>query len=151
MTSPPHSLQATFYRTALLLGLVGGDAVHRWAERVIQIERDPPKAFVEIVSVPIADLSGLRHALWPLVIEPDPAAVIEAILGLLYADLEGGPRSLDDTLTILRQMRSLLRLPSDIYADMNATLVTYATSQERRVVVEWLQRFAHSRIEQLER
>jgi hypothetical protein len=142
-------LLATYYRTALLLGLVRGDDVHRWVERVIEQEPDPPKAFFEIASVAADDLSGLRHALWPLVIEPDPAAVIETIFGLLHADLVGERRTFDDTLTILRQMRSLLRLPPDLYADMNATLVTYATSQQRQVVVEWLQRFARSRIEQL--
>lgn len=147
MTAPPHALRATYFRTALLLGLVRGDDVHRWAERVIDRERDPPKAFFDIVSVPADDLTGLRHALWPLVIDPEPATVIEAILSLLYADLMGERRNFDDTLTILRQMRSLLRLPPEIYANLNATLVTYATSQQERVISEWLHQFAQSRIE----
>jgi hypothetical protein len=44
-------------------------------------------------------------------------------------------------------MRSLLRLPPEIYANLNATLVTYATSQQQRVIAEWLHQFAQSRIE----
>jgi len=31
-----HSLEATYYRTALLLGLIRGDVVHRWAEQAIE-------------------------------------------------------------------------------------------------------------------
>jgi len=144
----PHSLLATYYRTALLLGLARGDDVHRWAERVIEVEHDPPKALFEIVSVAADDLTGLRHALWPLVVEPDPPAVIEAILGVLYADLLGERRTFEDTLAILRQMRGLLRLPPETYAQLNATLVTYATSQQQHVIAGWLDRFAQSRIEE---
>src|SRR5437899_7640347 len=38
------SLEATCYRTALLLGLIRGNVVHRWAEQVI--ERESPSAGV---------------------------------------------------------------------------------------------------------
>ena len=143
----PHALRATYYRTALLLGLVRGSDVHRWAELVIERECEPPKAFFEIVSAPVGDLSALRHALWPLVIEPEPAAVIDAILGMLYVDLVGERRNLEDTLTILRQMRSLLRLPAETYAHLNDMLVRYAASHQQQVIAEWLHQFAESRIE----
>jgi hypothetical protein len=64
---------------------------------------------------------------------------IEPILTVLCADLVGERRTFDDTLTILRQMRSLL--PPEICANMNATLVAYASSHQRESVIEWLKQF----------
>ena len=89
-----YSLEATYYRTALLLGLIRGDIVLRWAEHVIQQDPDPLPAFFEVVSVPPVDWSALRHALWPLVREPAPPAVLDSILGLLHEDLATGRESL---------------------------------------------------------
>ena len=80
-------LEATYYRVALLLGLVRGDVVHRWAEQAIDREPEPLPELIEIVSAPSTDLSALRHALWPVVIEPVPRVVFEALFGLLHADL----------------------------------------------------------------
>jgi hypothetical protein len=138
-----YSLDATYYRTALLLGLVSGDVVHSWAERAIEDAPEPPRALIEAVSAPPTDLSALRHALWPLVTEPEPSEVLEALLGLLHADLSSRRRGLVDTLTVLRQMRSLLRLPAPMYAELNSALVAYADSgRQEGVVVEWLARFA---------
>jgi hypothetical protein len=118
-----YAEEATYYRTALLLGLVSGDTVHEWAQKVIEQDPDPQQPFFEIVSIPADDLSGLRYALWPLVIEPEPPTVLEAILGLLHQDLATGARGYGDTVTIIRQMRSMLRLPQTMYAALNATLV----------------------------
>ena len=142
-----YSLEATFYRTALLLGLVTGDCVHRWAEKAIEREAEPSPAFFELMSVPTSDLTGLRHALWPLVIDPDPPAVLEVIFGRLRADLAGDQRDLKDTLTIIRQMRSMLRLPPRVYAALNAMFVTYAENPQRVVIEEWLGQFSRSSIE----
>jgi hypothetical protein len=140
-----HPLEATYYRTALLLGIIPGHAVQRWAVHVIEHEPEPPSAFFEVALVPSGDLSGLRDALWPLVVEPDPPTVLEAILGLLHADLSSGRRGLNDTITILRQMRSMLRLPAGIYAALNAALVAHAAeSAHRTAIAEWLQQFAAS-------
>jgi hypothetical protein len=61
-----YSLEATYLRTALLLGLVRGDFVHRWAEQVIEREAVPSQTFIDIVSASPSDLSALRHALWPV-------------------------------------------------------------------------------------
>ena len=142
MTERLYPLEATYYRTALLLGLVQGDTVHRWAEQAIDREPEPPAAFFEIVSVPPGDLTRLRHALWPLVIDPEPPAVLETVLGLLHADLVADRRALHDTLAILRQMRSMLRLPAALYAALNATLVAYAHDPQRAVILEWLGQFS---------
>ena len=151
MTERFYPLEATYYRTALLLGLVQGDTVHRWAEQAIDREPEPPAAFFEIVSVPAGDLTSLRHALWPLVIDPEPPAVLEAMFGLLHADLVADRRSLEDTLAILRQMRSMLRLPSALYAALNAMLVEYAHAHDRQraVILKWLGNFSRSEFERL--
>ena len=73
-------IEATYYHTALLLGLVQGDAVHRWAERLIEREPAPPHEILELVLIPATDLSAMRHALWPLVIDPEPPEVLRGIL-----------------------------------------------------------------------
>jgi hypothetical protein len=102
----------------------------------------PSPAFFEIASLPPTDLSGLRSAVWPLVLEPDPPDVLRAILGLVHADLASGRRQLADTLTVLRQMRSMLRLPPSLYADLNAALVEQADpSAERNAIARWLRQF----------
>jgi hypothetical protein len=145
-----YSLEATYYRTALLLGLVRGEVVHRWVEQVIEHDPEPPPAFVEVASAPPEDLSALRDALWPLVAEPEPTPVLEAVLGLLHEDLASGRRGLKDTLTILRQMRSMLRLPADLYSGLNAALVASVTESAGGLpIVRWLQQFARSGVAQL--
>jgi hypothetical protein len=109
---------------------------------VIEQDADPSQAFFEIVSVPADDLSGLRQALWPLVIEPEPPAVLEAVFGLLHDDLAAGRRGYTDTLTVVRQMRSMLRLPRGIYEALNAALVAQAQDPEGTAFTTWLQGFA---------
>ena len=63
-----YSLQATYYRTALLLGIVRGDLVKNWADEIIERDPEPPPAFFDLVTVRAHDLSALRLALWPIVI-----------------------------------------------------------------------------------
>jgi len=129
---------ATFYRTALLLGLVPGADVHRWAEQAIEHRRQPHDALFDIVSVPADDLTGLRNALWPLAIDPEPAAVLHRIFDLLHEDMRTHRREPADILTILRQMRSMLRLPPAIYANLNAMLVEYAKDHDAARVMQFL-------------
>ncbi len=143
-----HAQAATYFRTALLLGLVRGDVVQQWATAVIEREPSPPPAFFDLVSVAPDDLSELRHALWPLVTEPPPAGVLQALLGRLHQQLASGGRSLADTLTVLRQMRSMLRLPADLYADLNAAMVAHAAAADRGATLTvWLSQFAQARID----
>jgi len=136
---------------ALLLGVVRGEVVHRWAEQAIEREPEPPRELIEVLSIPATDLSAMRYALWPLVAEPEPLEVLEALLGLLAADLSSGRRGLMDTLTVLRHMRSMVRLPAPMYADLNAVLVGYAASGRRaEVIVDWLAHFAQSVVDPLQ-
>ena len=119
-----------------------GDAVLRWADEIIATDPHPPAVFFDIVSVDPGDLSGMRHALWPLTIEPDPQEVLETIFGQLSADLEGGRRGLADTLTVVRQMRSMLKLPPALYADLNAALVAHVADEEAGASLSaWLGQF----------
>ena len=93
-----YSVEATYYRTALLLGLI---------------------------------------------VEPVPQVVFEALFGLMHSDLATGRRGVTDTLTILRQIRSMLRLPPPMYAELNATLVEYVDGRAA-AIAEWLEQFAQS-------
>lgn len=141
--SPSYALEATYFRTALLLGLIRGNRVHRWAEEAIAREADPPAAMIDVVSVAPTDLSELRHALWPLVIDPPPSVVLKAMYGLLHIDLVSGRRSIADTITVLRQMRSMLKLPPDMYAELNETLVAHAADKTRDDILKtWLAQFS---------
>jgi hypothetical protein len=67
--------------------------------------------------------------------------VFEAVFGLMHADLATGRRCVTGTLTILRQMRSMLRLPPPMYAELNATLMVYADGRAA-AIAEWLEQFA---------
>jgi len=144
-----YSLEATYYRTALLLGLVRGGPVQQWAEGIIAHDPEPPAALFDVVSVPPDDLSALRHALWPLVREPDPLAVLETVLGQLHYGLASGSRTMAETLTILRQIRSMVKLPPPLYAGLNAALVARAEDSEAGAVEAWLRQFAQSGLSQL--
>lgn len=145
-------LQSTYFRTGLLLGVVRGDEVHRWAESVIAREADPPPALIDLALVDQDDLSELRHALWPLCVDPEPEVVLEAVLALLHRDLEAGRRDLTTTVMILRQMRSMLRLPRELYKSLNAVLVDHASiGVTVSPVPAWLERFAQVTLESPER
>ena len=138
-----YSLEATYYRTALLLGLIPGEEVLRWAERIVEREAAPPPALLELVAVPATDLSALRYGLWPLAIEPEPPEVLHAMFGLLHADLAAGRRGVEDTVTVLRQMRSMLRLPAPLYEELNEALVSHGLAKSTGgTITVWLQRFA---------
>jgi len=137
----PTSSEATFYRTALLLGLIRGDVVHAWAERAIERDSNPHAVFIEIVGVAVDDLSGMRHALWPLVIDPPPLDVLRAVLGMVQSQLTEGRRNLDDTMTVLRQLRSMVKLPRELYDALNAALVANAADPRNHGIAEWLKQF----------
>ena len=80
-------------------------------------------------------------------VEPDPPAVLETIYALLYADLASGRRGLADTVIVLRQMRSMLRLPATMYADLNAVLVAHsAAGSKADTIAAWLQQFAKAEV-----
>jgi hypothetical protein len=47
-----------------------------------------------------------------------------------------------DTIIVLRQMRSMLRLPPAMYADLNAALVAHdSASEPKKAIVTWLHHY----------
>ena len=115
--------EATFYRAALLLGLIRGDAVVRWSDTVLAGDPNAPAAFVEIASTPAGDLSAMRHALYPLCDDRESALVIRRILGLVSQDLAEERRSFDDSVSVLSQIRRFLKLDSATDEGLKTLLV----------------------------
>ena len=139
--------QATFYRAALLLGLMRGDAVVEWSDRVLAVDPHAPSAFVDVAATPADDLSAMRHALYPLCDDREPASVVRAILGLVAQDLETGRRSFDDTMTVLSQVRRFLRVDATTNEELKALAVDVWQARHnpggdleaaKRRVREWL-------------
>ncbi|MFI5310348.1 MAG: hypothetical protein ACHQQ3_03880 [Gemmatimonadales bacterium] len=111
--------QASFHRAALLLGLVRGETVVKWAEGVIEHDAQVPPPMFDVASTPPGDLTALRHALEPLADETDAPCVIRAILDFARRDLESGRRDTGDTVTILAQIRRFLTVPSVIIDELD--------------------------------
>ena len=110
----PRRQEATFLRTALLLGLRNGEDAVAWADARLHSESDPPPALVEVALTPPSDLSALRIALEPLAEEPVAEATVRAILREAALALSGGRRSVSDSVHLFRQMRSMLPLTADL-------------------------------------
>src|SRR5687768_18490653 len=101
MTDVSTADRAAFYRAALLLGLVPGERVVRWADDVIAHRESPKAAFIDISTIPPGDVTSMRHALFRLGGEPESQAVLRAVLGLISHHLAIGRRSVADTMTVL--------------------------------------------------
>ncbi len=74
----PLRAEATFHRTALLLGLTNRHAVVSWADERLHTEAEPPAAQVEVALTPPSDLNALRIALEPLADEPVTESIVRA-------------------------------------------------------------------------
>ena len=138
--------QAAFYRAALLLGLVRGDVVVAWADSALSRAPDVPPAFVEISTTDPTDITALRHALLGLCDETISEEIARGLLGLIGNDLSSGRRGYDDSKRVLRQMRSLLKLPRVVDEEIKAWSVrSYEAKPEDASAVEtrireWLSR-----------
>lgn len=146
-----YSQQAAFHRAALLLGLTDGKTVLEWADAVIMRDSDAPGGFVQLSLVPADDLSELRHELFPLAARVESPLIVPALFDRVRADLEAGKRNTKDSLTVLQQARSLLKVPEplaeELIALFNAHMlatarVTGDVSQIEEQVRVWLQQFA---------
>src|SRR5204862_2525626 len=69
------SEDASFYRTALLLGLIRGADVIRWADEVIHHEPSAPAGLFELSTTSPDDLTMLRLRLFEAGGDSDSAAV----------------------------------------------------------------------------
>ena len=109
--------QATFYRAALLLGLVHVDAVVRWADAEIARMEDPPKALCDVALISTgdaSDLSKLRVALRRIADERESPAVVARLLDVVSDDFASGRRNARDTITLLGQMRDNLAMSDQL-------------------------------------
>jgi hypothetical protein len=110
--------RAAFYRTALLLGLLRGERVVQWADAEIARSATPLPLFVELATTSPDDLTTMRQVLFGLSGENPSVEVIQAVLGLIGQHLASCRRSVTDTVTVLGQLRGLVRLPPDLVDDL---------------------------------
>jgi hypothetical protein len=149
----PHREQATFYRAALLLGLVPCEDVVRWAEEIVAREKSVPHELLEVLLVAPGDLTALRFALQPLADEKESPAVVRAIFRVVLQDLESGKRNVRDTVTILSQIRRNLAVAASVPDEIDtleddfmlasAGVTDDASGVERRIR-EWLAQFSQA-------
>lgn len=143
--------KATYYHTALLLGLCEGREAVAWADVSIQTETDPHTALFDVSLTSPLDLSALRHAIAPLTVNPVPMPIVEEMLRLAADDLASGRRSVTDTVRVLAQMRRMLVLPAALGAQL-ATLenehmlagagIGLSLAESEAQVVSWLSPYA---------
>jgi hypothetical protein len=110
MNAADRAEQATFFRAALLLGLIRGERVIAWADEVLAGDPGVPSAFVEIATTPASDLTQLRQRLLLVGSEVESDTVFRAIVGLVHRDLSSGRRSMGDTMTVLKQLRASIKV-----------------------------------------
>ena len=79
--------QATFYRAALLLGLLRGERVIAWADAAIADDPGAPAAFADIAITPPAEFTLLRQNLLLLASEKESPAVVAGLIDLIHRDL----------------------------------------------------------------
>jgi hypothetical protein len=108
MTSATHSEEAAFYRAALLLGLVRGDEVIRWADEVLGSDASAPVALAEVATTPADDLTRMRHHLYEAGGQKESGEVIRRLIGLVHRDLVSSRRSFADTMTVIKQLRAFV-------------------------------------------
>ena len=131
--------QATFYRAALLLGLIRGDHVIAWADRVLGADSDVAPALVEISTTPADDLTLLRQRLLLVGSERESETVVCALVGLVHQDLSSGRRSMGDTMTVLKQLRSFIKVSpelNDLLKTLGVDVAITAPGSSERVAAE---------------
>jgi len=106
--------QATFFRAALLLGLIRGEHVVAWADAVIATEASPSEALTDLATTPPGDLTMLRQRLLVIGREKESEGVVRALAGLVHRDLASGRRTLGDTMTVLKQLRAFVAVGSTL-------------------------------------
>ena len=150
MADGTYAAQASVHRAALLLGLVRGDEVIRWADEVIRSGADAPAAFVEIATTPPDDLTLLRERLYEAGGHRESSEVVRRLIGLVHRDLASGRRSLADTMTVLKQLRAFVKVEPDLNEQLKTLGVDVfmaapgspARAEAERRVRDWLQQYA---------
>ena len=143
--------EATYYRAALLLGLVTCETVVDWAEAIVAREPSVPHELLDVLLVAPGDLTALRFALQPLADEKESPEVARAVFRIVLHDLNSGKRNVKDTVTILSQIRRNLAVPAEVLDQIdtleddfmlaNAGVTDDGPGVERRIR-EWLGQFS---------
>jgi hypothetical protein len=119
---------ATFYRAALLLGLIRGERVVAWADAVIAAELSPPEAFAEIATCAPDDLTRMRQLLLLIGREKESDAVVRALVAVVGRDLTVGRRTIGDTMTVLKQLRAFVAVSPAVNEQLKTLGVDVAMS-----------------------
>ncbi len=123
-----YAEEATFYRAALLLGLIRGPQVVAWADALLAADASPPGALVEVSSTPPDDLTQLRYHLWSIGGDTESSAAVRALVGLVHRDLAGGRRSFDDTMRVSKQLRTSVAVGATLNEHLKTLGVDVAVS-----------------------
>ncbi|MEP6765188.1 MAG: hypothetical protein ABJB66_12790 [Gemmatimonadaceae bacterium] len=146
-----YTQHASFYRAALLLGLISGESVVLWADEIIARDADAPVSVLNLAMISPDDLSELRHALFPLAATTESLEVVHALLGITQRDYASKQRDTKDTVTVIRQTRSFLPLPANYHDEIGilqndhmlaAANVIGDTNEVARRLSNWLAQFA---------
>jgi len=145
-----YAEQASFYRAALLLGLIRGDRAIAWADEVLAGDSSAPAAFAELATTEPDDLTAMRERLFEIGGGKESATVVLRLLGLVQTDLASGRRSFADTMTILKQLRAFVAVGPDLNEQVKSLGVGVAIakpdSPERaaaeQCVRDWLLQYA---------
>jgi hypothetical protein len=113
--------QATFFRAALLLGLVPGDAIIRWADDIILRDDAAPAALFDVTLTPTGDLTAMRDAIQPMADDRESPGIARAVLALAHADLAAGRRNVSDTVRVMMQVRRLVAVPDEYRLELFTT------------------------------
>lgn len=145
----PYREQAALYRAALLLGLVRGEEVVRWADGVVEADEGVP-ALIDIATTPPDDLTMMRERLLALCDERESPDTVRRLLSLVQRDLVSGRRSFTDTMTVLKQLRAFVKVDRSLNEQLKtlgvdvfmapADSVERAAAEQR--VRDWLQQYA---------
>jgi hypothetical protein len=121
-----YQLAATYYRATVLLGIATGEEVIRWADGIIERDPAPPAAIYDVSLTPAADLNALRDALKPLALEPEPLAVVRALLDRIWHDVLAGRRDVDAAVALIYRASNRLAIPDPLRWEMVALEEDYA-------------------------
>jgi len=124
-----HADQATFFRAALLLGLIRGERVVAWADAVISNDTAASAAFIDISTCPPDDLTELRQRLLLIGPEKETDTLVRALAGLVHRDLASGRRTIGDTMTVLKQLRAFVGVSAALNDQLKTLGVDVAMSQ----------------------
>jgi hypothetical protein len=147
-TIAKYSEQASFYRIALQLGLISGRTVVEWAEKCIENESSIPHSLIDISETSEWDITRFRHLLLEVCLdEKVNITIVYKILRIIYLDIKNNKRNLNDTMTVLTQMRQFVKIDPIISEQIKKFEIQYGTIPGELIkdnsIEQWLMNFEH--------